>query len=452
MRVATMRDGQVYTGPRTGSFFRVPQASPLFLLVCALAVAALQGCVSLAARGGAPLGYSEPEDGLRSIRTLGPDHRYSQVTSREVARRLETRAAGRPIDVLALSGGGAGGAFGAGAVVGLTRSGARPQFAVVTGVSAGALIAPYAFLGAAWDPRLAEIYAGRTGEHVLQSRGLGAIFGSSLYRGAPLKELVDRYATDELIQAIAREAAGGRLLLVATTDVNTGEPVLWDLGSIAMYGGSDARTLFRDVLVASASVPGMFPPVVLRIAEGGGQHSETHVDGGVTLPFFIAPSPADMVGNFADGARGKEPGGVRLYVIVDGQLGEHPRATRLKTTSIVSRSVAAGLNGMLRTTLELTAATAQQRGISLDYAAIPVSYPYRGAFDFSGATLGPLFQYAYECASAGRLWTAFQPTADVAAEAAESSAPAPGAAGLGAAAAACPADDAFIERFAERRH
>jgi hypothetical protein len=307
----------------------------------------------------------------------------------------------------------------------------------VTGVSAGALIAPYAFLGPAWDHQLMEIYTSGSGEHVLQSRGLGAIFGSSMYSGTPLKDLVDQYATDGLIEAIAVEASKGRLLLVATTDVNTGEPVVWDLGAIAMHGGRDARTLFRDVLVASASVPGLFPPIIIRVPDDRGPRNETHVDGGVTLPFFVVPSPVDMSGGPVDQA-----GGARLFVLIDGQLGEQPRATRLRATTIMSRSVAAGLNRMMRTTLELTAATAEQRGITLDYSAIPVSYPYHGALDFSAATVRPLFQYAYECARTGRLWTAFRPDAGRGAGA---------PVGLSGPASPCPADDAFIARFAGRQ-
>jgi hypothetical protein len=417
---------------------RLYRASPLLLLICSLVVISLQGCFSLSSRNSPPLGYTAiAADSPMSIRTLGADHRYSQQSSADIAGRIQARSAEEPINILALSGGGAGGAFGAGAIVGLTESGKRPEFAVVTGVSAGALIAPYAFLGPAWDHQLMEIYTRGTGDHVLHSRGLGALFGSSMYSGTPLKELVDRYATDALIEAIALEASKGRLLLVATTDVNTGEPVVWDLGAIAMHGGSNARTLFRDVLVASASVPGLFPPIIIRIPGEGGQRNETHVDGGVTLPFFILPSPVDMPAEPMNHARG-----AKLYVLIDGQLGEQPRATRLRTTTIMSRSVAAGLNRMLRTTLELTAATAEERGIALDYSAIPVSYPYHGALDFSAATVRPLFQYAYECARAGRLWTAFRPAAGHAVMAQVE---------LGGAASPCPADDAFIERFAGRQ-
>ncbi len=429
---------QMSANPTSTRSFRLLRASPTLVSICSLAVILLQGCFSLSSRNSPPLGYTAVAGDLPlSIRTLGADQHYSLQSSGDIADRIQARSSEEPINILALSGGGAGGAFGAGAIVGLSHSGNRPEFSVVTGVSAGALIAPYAFLGPDWDHQLMEIYTSGTGEHVLQSRGLGAIFGSSMYSGTPLKDLVDRYATDALIEAIALEAHKGRLLLVATTDVNTGEPVVWDLGAIAMNGGKNARTLFRDVLVASASVPGLFPPIIIRIPQDDGQRIETHVDGGVTMPFFVVPSPADIAGESIDHARG-----AKLYVLIDGQLGEQPRAPRLRAATIMSRSVAAGLNRMLRTTLELTAATAEQRGIALDYSAIPASYPYRGALDFSAATVRPLFQYAYECARAGRLWTAFRPAAGHAPLA---------QAGLGGAASSCPADDAFIERFAARQ-
>jgi predicted acylesterase/phospholipase RssA len=348
-----------------------------------LSLAMLQGCAASLLRPLSPDHGDARLDFPLSVRTLNPDHRFVQVPAAAIAARLTRQYPDQPLDILALSGGGAGGAFGAGALVGLTRTSQRPQFAVVTGVSTGALIAPYAFLGAGWDRELTAAYTSGAGAHILRSRGLAALFGSSAFSGAPLQQLVDRYLTDDMLRAVAREARKGRLLLVATTNVDTGEPVVWDLGAIAMRGGRDARTLFRDVLVASASVPGVFPPVRID--------NELHVDGGVTMPFFIAPLTA----------------GANVYILIDGNLNEPARATPERATAILSRSVAAGMSRMLRTTLQLTAADADRESAHVDYAAIPLGYPYRSAFDFSAAAARPLFDYASECARTGHLWTTF---------------------------------------------
>jgi len=357
---------------------------------------AVQGCARTAIREPASSQWDAPN----AIRTLGPDQRFSTLTLQSVARRIRAQRAGRPVNILALSGGGADGAFGAGALVGLTRSAARPQFSVVTGVSTGALIAPYAFLGPDWDDQLAEVYTSGQAEHVLHSRGLGALFGSSVYSGAPLKDLIDRYVTAELVQAVAREASAGRLLLVATTDVSTGEPVIWDLGSIAINGGVGARALFRDVLVASASVPGLFPPVVIRVQEQQALYDEIHVDGTIAAPFFV---PLAFVEPDRD--EGGLPHATAVYVIVDGRLCEHFAPIRLRASSILLRSFSTGLNHMMRTTLELTATDAKLQGAQFLFAAIPVTYPQLDSFDFRTSTMRSLFRFAYQRAQTGRLWS-----------------------------------------------
>jgi predicted acylesterase/phospholipase RssA len=392
----------------------------------------LQGCAQTPLREPT----SAPREAPDAIRTLGPDQRFSTLSSQSVARRLRAQRAGQPVNILALSGGGAGGAFGAGALVGLTRSALRPQFSVVTGVSTGALIAPYAFLGPDWDDQLAEVYTSGRAEHLLHSRGLGVLFGSSVYSGTPLKQLVDRYATDALIEAVAREASTGRLLLVATTDVSTGEPVIWDLGSIAMNGGVGARALFRDVLLASASVPGLFPPVVIRVQEQQALYGEVHVDGAIATPFFV---PLAFIAPTRDA--GDPTQGAGVYVIVDGQLSESPASIRLRARSILSRSISAGLNHMLRTTLELTATDAELQGAQFQFAAIPVAYPQADSFDFSTPTMRSLFQYGYKCARAGRLWTSSR---DVGRENANRDDTGTGRPNQ------CPADDEFIGRLAVR--
>jgi predicted acylesterase/phospholipase RssA len=404
---------------------------PIALLL-SVGLLTLQACAQTAIRERT----SSQGDPPNAIRTLGPDQRFSTLPSQSVARRILAQRAGLPVNILALSGGGADGAFGAGALVGLTRSALRPQFSVVTGVSAGALIAPYAFLGPDWDDQLAEVYTSGRAEHLLHSRGLGVLFGSSVYSGAPLRQLVDRYATDALIQAVAREASTGRLLLVATTDVSTGEPVIWDLGSIAMNGGVGARALFRDVLVASASVPGLFPPVVIPVQEQQALYEEVHVDGAISAPFFV---PLAFIEPTRDANAPSQ--GAAVYVIVDGRLSEQPASIRLRARSILSRSVSTGLNHMLRTTLELTATDAELEGAQFQFAAIPVAYPNLNSFDFHTPTMRSLFQYGYRCAQAGRLWTSSRAVGREDAIRDDTGTGQPNQ---------CPADDEFIGRLAVR--
>jgi len=167
--------------------------------------------------------------------------------------------------------------------------------------------------------------------------------------------------------------------------------VVWDLGSIAMNGGPIARAFFRDVLVASASVPGMFPPVIIRVQDSGGDYSEAHVDRTATVPFFVPPALLQLP---QDVPHRSPP---TVYVIVDGRLCEKPMSTRLRFRTIVSRSISAGMTHMVRTTLELTASTAQRQGANLQYSAIPTAYPNLDAFDFRATAMRPLFQYGYEC-------------------------------------------------------
>jgi predicted acylesterase/phospholipase RssA len=400
-----------------------------FALAAVCAIMQLAGCASLGPQ--LPMdaaGAIESEDLEFGVRTLGADGEFELLSSRELARRVQAGLGERPLRILALSSGGASGAFGAGALAGSTSGGERPEFTVVTGVSSGALVAPYAFLGPGWDPQMTSIFTTGATDGMLQPRGLGALFGSSVYSGEPLRRLIEHYADDAMI------AAKGRLLLIATTDFASGEPVIWDLGSIALHGGRNAKPLFDAVLLASASVPGMLPPVVVSFRSGGRLRRETHVDGGVTLPFFIAPAPEDLPQLTAGG-----PQSTMVRVIIDGPLRNLPRPTHANALSVFSRSLSAGLSHITRTQLEATMDAVRQRGVSIDYAAIPASFPLRGAFDFAAEAQRSLFEYAASCAAAGRLWIPAQ--ARGGGERKNESRPA-------SAPATCPADDSYIEHLA----
>ena len=370
------------------------------------------------------------------VRTLAADGQIEVVSSRELAKRLQVQLSERQLSIIAFSDGGAGGAFGAGVLAGLTQNGTRPLPSVVTGVSAGALVAPFAFLGPAWDQELFAIYRDGATEGLMRKRLFAGLFGSSVYSDAPLRRLIARYADDAMIQAIASEGSKGRLLLVATTDFASGEPVIWDLTSIAAHGGLEAKALFRSILLASASVPGMFPPVTIKFRANGQPHVETHVDGGVTMPFFIAPAPQDLPGPALGGL---PPATVR--VVIDDRLRDPPHVTRANALSIFGRSVSAGLSRMKRTALESIQLATSERGLSFAYAAVPVSYPLHGGLDFDPQAQRSLFEYASTCAAAGRLWMGRTDNSNVPLRQREFRPP-----------TACPADDSSLRRFAALEH
>lgn len=361
----------------------------------------LAGCVTLPRRerpphrsqAAAPVGFPS------SVRALGVDWRLDRPPA-DIVVGLRAAATDGSLDILALSGGGASGAFGAGALVGLGRAGARPQFELVTGVSAGALIAPFAFLGPEWDSQLTDAFTGNRGEDLLQRRGILGLFAESFYEGEPLRQLVDGFITNRMIREVSRESAKGRLLLVATTDLDKSETVVWNLGAIAATGGEPARTLFRDVLVASSSIPGVFPPVMISVRDADGvAYQEMHVDGGVTVPFFIAPEAVLVAPDEPKGTRGGN-----IYVVINAELNVAPRTTPINTLSIVARGFTSALTHAARTALAQNAAFAQKLGMSFRYTAIPSSDGSSGLLDFDATKMRALFDNAAACAAKGKLW------------------------------------------------
>jgi hypothetical protein len=192
-------------------------------------------------------------------------------------------------DVLALSGGGAEGAFGAGLLVGWTQAGNRPEFSVVSGTSSGALIAPFAFLGASHDPILKDLFTSGIAETLLRVDGLNAIFGSGVFKTEPLKLLIAHYVDEDLLHSVAAQHRLGRRLFIVTTNIDAQRTAVWNMGAIAASDYSGRLQLFRDILVASASAPGLFAPAYIEVQAGNARFQEMHVDGAVTSNVLAVP-------------------------------------------------------------------------------------------------------------------------------------------------------------------
>src|SRR5215467_13237688 len=321
-----------------------------------------------------------------------PDARIWGDSEKEFARLLP-QATG---PWLAISGGGSDGAYGAGVLTGWSESGLRPEFAVVTGVSIGALIAPFAFLGPRYDEVIHKNFTTIGAADIFEDRTTR----DSLFDYWPLKRVIEQRVTPALLSEIAAEHARGRRLFVATTNLDAGRRVVWNMGAIAARGEEGLR-LFRDVLLASSSIPGFFSPVPIEVEANGKRFHELHGDGTLTAPFFVAPdtmlSPRGT----------SRPPFDQFYIIVNSKLGPEFKMPDRNVPGILGRSIGVALTAALRAEVMLVYIGAQRHGIALRIAHVDPSFdhPSRGPFD------GKYMQALYEIGvAAGKKGTAFGDT------------------------------------------
>jgi hypothetical protein len=296
---------------------------------------------------------------------------------------------------LAISGGGSDGAYGGGVLAGWTESGTRPEFSVVTGSSIGSLIAPFAFLGPRYDEQIKKNFTTIAAADIFEDR----LTRDSLFDYWPLRRLIEQQVTPKLMSEIAAEHARGRRLFVATTNLDAGRRVLWNMGAIAARGDDKALKLFRDVLLASCAIPGFFSPVGIEVEANGKHFEELHNDGTLTAPFFALPESMFSAGNTT------RPPISQLYVIVNSRLGPEFQIASRTIPGVLGRSIGVALTAALRAEVMLVYVGAQRQGIGLRIAHVDpsINIPSRGPFD------GKYMQALYELGVAsGKKGTAFE--------------------------------------------
>jgi len=323
---------------------------------------------------------------------------------------------GRPFIYLALSGGGGGGAYGAGILNGWTQSGARPEFTTVSGVSTGALIAPFAFLGPDYDERLKQIYTSGEAENLIgQPNPLGPIFGAGLFDSGRLRELVEHYLDDDIINAIARQDKKGRRLLVVTTDLDAQRAVIWDMGAIAAIGGPKAFKLFRDVLAASASVPVVFAPQLIDVEVNDRIFQEMHVDGTVSTPVYTLPD-AILFGGKTIVSHSPRPA---MYVIVNARLDPGFEIVPNQVEAIAAHSFTTMNRIATKAVLAETYNAANREGFGFHLTYFGKDLVDSGGTGFETDAMRRFYDYGYEKGHTGSFWVTKLSEVEVAKEAAE---------------------------------
>ena len=316
-----------------------------------------------------------------------------------------------PADMLAISGGGDNGAFGAGVLNGWSAAGTRPTFKSVTGISTGALIAPFAYLGPEYDGVLKTVYTSVDPSDIASPRSVfAAIQNDGMADNHPLWDLISKFVDRKLLDRIAEEYGKGRLLLIGTTDLDARQPVIWNMGAIASSREPWALDLFRQILLASAAIPGAFPPTMIEVEVDGKQYEEMHVDGGASSQVFLYPPSIRRVAS-ALGEDMSRTG--RVYVLRNATLTPAWEAVERRTIGIASRAIGSliqtqGIGDLYRIYL-----TTQRDGFDFNLAYIGQDFVYTGKKQqFERAYMVKLYDYGAELARRGYPWQKYPPGFD----------------------------------------
>lgn len=360
------------------------------------------GCATMMPRDAVPERLADEAEltGLPNIRVWGDASAESLAALVRADRpRIGVEARRAELNIIAISGGGDNGAFGAGLLVGWSDAGTRPDFDLVTGVSAGALTAPFVYLGRSRNTELREVFTKYTRSDIYDPGIVTPLFGSGLVDSSPLENLIANYVDERFLQEVARERRKGRVLLIGTTNLDAQRPVLWDMGRIAMSGHPQALGLFRKLLLASASIPGAFPPVRIKVRAEGRTYEELHVDGGVTRQVFaLPPSPA-----FSRDPSMRRPAR-HLFIIRNAKISPEWEAVEAGVFSISRRSVSTLIKNQGIGDLYRIYASTQIDGTDFNLAAIPSRFSAGKAEPFEQTYMQALYDEGYRSGLQGYPW------------------------------------------------
>jgi predicted patatin/cPLA2 family phospholipase len=308
----------------------------------------------------------------------------------------------QPHNYLAISGGGANGAFGAGLLAGWTEAGTRPEFTMVTGVSTGALSAPFAFLGPDYDDVMKELYTTTATKDIARKRNpLAAVFNESVADTVPLRKMIEHYINTEVIEAIAREHKKGRRLFIGTANLDAGRGVIWNLGAITVSDYPRKVELIHDILQASSAIPVMFSPVVIPVEVKGKSYDEMHVDGGTGAQVFVYPAAVDWKVIIE---KLKVQGTPEVYVIRNSFIDPDYSGVKRSILPIGSRTI----NSLIRTQgigdLYQIYTLCMRDGNSFNLAYIPSDFTEKPSEAFDPVYMGKLYDLGYKMAKEGYPW------------------------------------------------
>lgn len=399
---------------------RKPRFSRLLnqLLLSTLIAGSLTACTTLDRKNAVPSDLT-----TKSYIENMPDVRYKIWSKSGIQALIDDMRTGqekpgaytnpKQASYLALSGGGDNGAFGAGLLTGWTERGDRPEFSLVTGVSTGAMIAPFAFLGSDYDYVLKKTFTDVDQKDIFIELGLtGALFGDAFADTSPLYKLISEFVTPELLEKIGYEYTyRNRWLVVATTNLDAGVPVMWNMGKLASVGTPESLQLFRKILLASAAIPGAFPPVMIDVMAEGKHYQEMHVDGGASTEIFLYPTAlSEMALKEGVVSRYKNR---QAYLIRNARLDSEWRQIERNTLSIMGRAVDQLIQTQGGGDIYRSYLVTQRDGVGFNLAYIGPDFKTPHKKEFDRPYMNALFNYASDLSRAGYPWAHSPPGYDL---------------------------------------
>ena len=388
----------------------------LVTTICITTLLTASGCVSIQrdAPAPAPHNYAQAQiQGFEHIRFWGdetPPYLNEMIAHQQRALAANP-AFNERIDVLALSGGGADGAYGAGFMKGWTDRGDRPEFFMVTGISTGALMAPFVFLGSDYDDVLRRFYTQTQTRQIATPRIFKGIFGGDAFAStAPLEHLLNEVVTPEVVARIATESRKGRLLFIGTTNIDAQRPMIWDIGRIAESGNPYSAQLIRHIMLASASVPGGFPPARFTVTIDGKTAQEAHVDGGITQQIFVYPPGvhlSDLVEHI-----GSVPQ-KNFWLVRNTKLNPEYEAVKLTVPAIGTRSVQTLIKYQGLADLYTIEGVARRDDFKIHLTTVPASFNMRSKKVFDPKYMSALYNLGYKTVLSDSQWHSDNPQTEL---------------------------------------
>ncbi len=380
---------------------------------CILLALSLAGCGSLQRKAAVPpqqMGQAQIA-GLAGVRYMVASQSSVDQMASDIQAGFKVRdqqTLNSAANYLSLSGGGDDGAYGAGLLIGWSERGDRPQFNLVTGISTGALIAPFAYVGKEYDPVLRQVYTQLGPQDIFIKRGLiSGILSDGLSDTTPLFQLISKYVDQDFLKKVASEyTTKNRWLLIGTTNLDAGVPVVWNMGKIASIGTPEALDLFRKIMLASASIPGAFSPVMFDFEVIGQNFQEMHVDGGAIAQVFLYPSALSQRAKDLNLKLQKQR---NAYIIRNARLDPEWRETERGTLSIIQRAISSMIQTQGIGDLYRIYHTTQLDGVSFNLAFIGPDFKFPHQTEFDTAYMQALFDYGYKQGLGGKEWQKYPP-------------------------------------------